>query len=229
MTRQEPLALYLEPSMGFHNLVRGDNSELIDTIYPLAQAHTPGFIALWGPPASGKSHLLQALCNRASEQGQTALYLPLQQILDGDPEALDAMASTAMICLDDLDAVIGRRPWQEALYRLYNGVQQASGCLVSASRTPPRELPLELPDLKSRLSWGPCYQVLQLGDEHKGQVLKQQAKERGLQLPDEAVNYLLNHQQRDLASLIGILDRLDRASLAAQRRLTVPFIREQLR
>ncbi|MEO5344156.1 MAG: DnaA regulatory inactivator Hda [Gammaproteobacteria bacterium SHHR-1] len=228
MSRQPPLALALEPSPGFDNFLAADNRELLLVLRQLAEQPQPGITAIWGPPASGKSHLLQALANRAAEAGHAALYLPLDPLLEQDPAGLELFAERELICLDGLERLLGNRPWQEALYGLYNAVQQQGGCLVSASRRPPRELPLELADLQSRLSWGPCYQLQPLDHGHKARLLQQRAGELGLQLPEDAAHYLLNRQQRDLVGLLGLLERLDRASLAAQRRLTVPFIRQQL-
>ncbi|MBF0256642.1 MAG: DnaA regulatory inactivator Hda [Gammaproteobacteria bacterium] len=228
MSRQEPLALRLEAAPGFDNFIPAGNEEVLALLRGLAQKPQPGFTSIWGPPASGKSHLLQALCNQASESGVQAVYLPLSQLQQSDPAELEIFAEHPLICLDELDCLSQSRPWQEALYRLYNALQQAGACLVSASRVPPRQLPLQLADLASRLSWGPCYQLQPLDDPHKARLLQQRALERGLQLPDEAAQYLLNRQQRDLASLLEILERLDQASLIAQRRLTLPFIREQL-
>lgn len=228
MSQQEPLALRLDPGPSFENFCPLGNEELVATLIRLAQQPVPGFTSLWGSAASGKSHLLQAVCQTAGQAGYRAIYLPLADLLESDPEELDLFAAMDLVGIDDLNQLVGHRPWQEALYRLYNALLQSQGCLLVAASRPAREVPLELADLKSRLGWGPCYQVQELDHAYRGQVLQQRAREWGIDLADESVHFLLTRQQRDLHSLITLLERLDRASLAEQRRLTVPFIREQL-
>jgi DnaA family protein len=78
------------------------------------------------------------------------------------------------------------------------------------------------------MGWGPVYHLRPLDEKAKLRALQERASARGLELSDEAASYLLQHARRDMRSLLGVLDRLDRASLAAHRRLTVPFIRQVL-
>ncbi len=96
--------------------------------------------------------------------------------------------------------------------------------MVSA-RCAPAALNLGLPDLVSRLGWGPVFQLQPLDDEGKRAALQLRARQRGMELPDEVAVYLLRRSPRDMDSLFELLQRLDVASLAAQRRLTIPFVR----
>ena len=89
-------------------------------------------------------------------------------------------------------------------------------------------LPLTLPDLRSRLSQCVRLMLEPLDDAGRADVLRLRAQRRGLQLEDTAIDWLLRRVDRDLASLTELFDRLDRESLAAQRRLTVPFLRRVL-
>ena len=72
------------------------------------------------------------------------------------------------------------------------------------------------------------FQLHGLNDDDKIAVLRGRAHSRGLVLPDEVAGYLLRHCHRDLTALLELLERLDRASLAGQRRLTVPFVKDVL-
>ena len=65
-------------------------------------------------------------------------------------------------------------------------------------------------------------------NSEKAQHLRSEAARRGLRLTDEVVQYLLNRLPRDLASLNGVLDRLDRHSLSTQRQVTLALVREEL-
>ena len=83
-------------------------------------------------------------------------------------------------------------------------------------------------DVRTRLGWGLVYQLRPLADADKAVHLRAEASRRGLRLTDEAVWYLLHHLPRDVASLNAALDLLDRHSLASQRHVTLPLIREAL-
>ena len=83
-------------------------------------------------------------------------------------------------------------------------------------------------DLRTRLAWGLVYQLRPLSDADKAEHLRAAAARRGLRLSDEVVGYLLTRLPRDLPSLNGVLDALDRYSLAAKRPVTVPLVREAL-
>ena len=54
------------------------------------------------------------------------------------------------------------------------------------------------------------------------------SEERGLELTEDVATFLLSRQQRDLPYLLGMLETLDQASLQAQRRLTIPFVKQVL-
>src|SRR3569623_871177 len=129
---------------------------------------------------------------------------------------------------DGVDRIAGDRGWETALFHLYNRVREAGGQLVVAARGNPATLALDLPDLRSRLSWGLVLQLHELGDEDKAAALRLQAHQRSKEMPAEVASFLMRRCRRDMAALFALLDELDHASLAAQRRLTVPFVKSVL-
>src|SRR5687768_15336564 len=128
------------------------------------------FIA--APMGSGKTHLLQATARAAGESGRAAAYLPLAELSTHDPAIVDGFAQMALICLDDVQAIVGQPKWQEALKALYDGLRTTGGAIVAAATRPPMELGLELKDLATRLAWGPVYALKPLSDEDKVQLLQ---------------------------------------------------------
>jgi len=98
---------------------------------------------------------------------------------------------------------------------------------VSASAAP-TQIDIQLPDLVTRLSWGVSYQLQSLSDDGKRIALQQRATQRGLQLPDDVVQFVLRRSLRDMNSLFELLDKLDVASLVEQRKLTIPFVKQYL-
>jgi DnaA-homolog protein len=180
---------------------------------------------IWGAPATGKSHLLQAVCER---MGDDSAYVPLALLADADASVLDGLARRRCVCLDDIDRVAGNADFELALFELGNQLIDNDGILVVSADAAPREVGIALPDLQSRLSRLPVFHIEPLDEQGRIGALQLRAGQRGLELPPETARYLLSRSRRDMASLYGLLDRLDVAALKAQRRLTIPFVRDTL-
>lgn len=228
---QLPLSIKLRDDATFGNFFSGPNQACVQAVMQLSDLAQPleeSVILLWGAVASGRSHLLQAACLQLAEQGGLAMYFPLAELQQHGPELLEGTDSLDLLCLDQLDAVVGDSDWEEALFHLYNRVREQGGRLLLAADAPPRQLGVQLPDLVSRLSWGLVYQLQPLSDEDKQAALMLRAERRGLHLSDDAVRYLFSRAGRSMSELFALLEQLDQASLQAQRRLTVPFIKQVL-
>ena len=225
LVNQLVLPLRLADHAVFASFLSTGNESLIALLSDLADgAGGPG-CWLWGPTATGKTHLLQAACDRV---GDRSVYVPLAQFVAASPALLDGLASRDLVCIDDLSHVAGDAAWESALFGLYNQILDANGHLVVADAMSPRECPIVLADLKSRLSRLPCFHVQPLAEADRVAALQLRAGHRGLDLPDETASYLISRSRRDMASLYELLDRLDLEALRAQRRLTIPFVRSVL-
>jgi len=224
---QLPLPVRLADDATFANYLPAANAAALAHTRRLAEG-TLDLLYLWGGSGSGRSHLLQAACLHAQQTGQQALYLPLAELLNHGVQVLDGLEQCDLLVLDDLQAISTRPDWQEALFHLFNRLRDSGGRLLIAADAPPRELALTLADLRSRLSLALIYQLKPLTDEEKLNALQQRATQRGLVLTDDAVRFILNRSERSMGALFDLLERLDRASLQAQRKLTIPFIKQIL-
>jgi DnaA family protein len=185
---------------------------------------TDGFFYLCGAPGSGRSHLLQAACHFLD--GASVIYLPLAEFKSADPIALlDNLEQAQLLCLDDIDAVTADAQWCEQLFHLCNRALAASRKIVVSAVQPPALLDCALEDLRSRLAWGGSFRLHELDDDGRRLLLQTRARERGFELADDVVAYILSRYSRDLAALLALLDELDRQSLAQQKRITIPFVR----
>ncbi|MFQ5487069.1 MAG: DnaA regulatory inactivator Hda [Gammaproteobacteria bacterium] len=224
ITMQLPLGIRLKDSNTFANFVSGPNGEVL--AYLQSQLRGGAAVYLWGAGGTGKTHLLQAACHEAGKAGLRTAYVPLTCWRELSVELLEGLEAVDLVCLDDVAAVAGQPAWEVALFHLYNRLRDAGGNLLASGPLPPASLPLALPDLRSRLAWGMVFQLQPLGDEEKLVGLCRRARDRGLELPEKVGRYLLQRCPRDMSTLFCLLDSLDRASLAAQRRLTIPFVKE---
>jgi DnaA family protein len=228
MTPQLPLALRWPRRQRFEHFHPGANAAALDAVQRQAVDARAPWVYLYGAPGSGRSHLLIAACQAASAAGRVVQYLPLASIGDCTA-ALRGVAGTELVALDDLGAIAGQHDAEHALFDLYNRANaEGSGLLFAASATP-SQLGLALPDLRSRLGASTQFALKPLDDEERRIVLKAQAASRGIELDDSVLDWLFARYARDLGALLELLDKLDQASLAAQRRITVPFLRNFLR
>jgi DnaA family protein len=219
---QLALPLQLADHAVFASYLESGNEALVATLSSIASDEERHGCWLWGAPSTGKTHLLQAVCETA---GDRAAYVPLTLLADAGPAVLDGLANRELVCIDDLDLVVGQDAWEEGLFDLYNQVFDAGGQLIVSAATAPRECPIKLADLESRVAKLPVFQVRSLSENELVRALQLRSRHRGLELPDDTANYLLKRSRRDMASLYEVLDTLDKEALRAKRRLTIPFVR----
>ncbi|WP_111641267.1 DnaA regulatory inactivator Hda [Marinimicrobium alkaliphilum] len=230
--RQLSLGVSLNDDATFDNFYAPDDSANAQVLALLREQVNGGaewFVYLWGASGVGLTHLLQAGCHRAQAAGLSVQYLPLAELVGFAPsDLLDGLEQVDYVCIDALQAVAGRPDWDEALFHFYNRMRDAGGRLLVAAVQGPQELPVGLADLRSRLQWGVTCQVQPLTDEQKCAALMRRAHARGLELSEEVAHYIIQRVPRDMNELFCYLQRLDHASLAEQRRLTIPFVKKAL-
>jgi len=171
---------------------------------------------------------LRASAGHALALGQAAVYVPLTRASGMLAEVLDGLSGLALVCLDDVQTLAGNRDAEEALFHFYNRAGAEGMRLLFTATAMPAQLGISLPDLVSRLEQGLRLHAEVLDEYGKRRVLQRRAAGRGLQMDEAVLDYLFTRVSRDLHTLSQLLDRLDHASLAAQRRLTVPFIKSVL-
>jgi DnaA family protein len=199
------------------NFVAGRNLELIDALRTLPHAeHGKGALYVWGDTGSGKTHLLMATIALYLSRGLNAVYV------NGSADwtrlsAYDAVAVDDVQMLDEENQI--------GLFNLFNDLREAGRPLIVAGRHAPQALEIR-PDLRTRLGWDWVYQAHALSDDEKSQALQRHASERGFRLPQDVVDYLLAHVRRDLPSLMGMLDALDKWSLTAKKPVTVSLLKQ---
>jgi DnaA-homolog protein len=228
MTTQLPLSLRWPRRQRFEHFYPGANAVAVAAVQSFSLQVAAPWLYLSGPAGSGKSHLLLAACQAAHESGRTVQYLPLKMLRD-QALAIRGVAGSEFIALDNLDALAGDRDAEHALFDLYNRARAEATALIFAAEAVPTQLPLGLPDLRSRLGACTQFALKPLDDAERREVLKNQAASRGIELDDTVLDWLFARYARDLGALLDLLDRLDQASLAAQRRVTIPFLRGFLR
>jgi len=230
MSYQLSLNLRLKDGSSFSNFLATANLEALERLRSAVAAAAQGetrepALFLWGVSGSGKTHLLQAACRLAQEFGSTPVYVPLAEASSLSISLLEDVGDMPLVCLDDVDRIAGKPEWETALFSLSEHLRHARGTLIAAASGGPNHIGLRMPELSTRLAWGPVYQLQPLDDVEKLDAVRLRAHNRGFEMSEEVVRYILNRYPRDTHSLFDLLDRIDRASLTHQRRVTIPFIR----
>ena len=224
MSPQLPLALRFPADQRFQDFVGYEGVR--DLVAAVASGEQNDWLYLAGASGSGKTHLLLAACAEANEQRAT--YLPLAAIVGRLEHALVGAELSGLVCLDGVEAIAGHRDDEVALFHFHNRARAAGARVVYAASAMPAALPFVVPDLVSRLEQCTRLALPLLDEAGRRDVLTRRAARRGLELDDAVLDYLFRRVGRDLGTLTTLLDRLDRESLAAQRRITVPFLRQLL-
>lgn len=228
MVSQLTLGVGLKDEATFANYYAGQNGPLIQELKKIAKGQGEKVIYFCGTGGQGCTHLLQACCHEAKQHAVTAVYIPLTSLIEYSPAIFEGLETLQLICIDDLHLLAGRPQWEEAFFHAFNRIHDAGSRLVMTANLMPKALGLKLPDLESRLTWGVSFQMQGLSDSEKLAVLKMRAERRGMMLSEEVGKFILNHCPRHMSTLFAALEALDKASLAAQRKLTIPFVKTVL-
>ena len=228
MINQLTLGVSLKDEATFTNFYPGNNTQLVTALKNAALGQGEKILYIYGSGGQGCTHLLQACCHEAHQNQLSSVYIPLRKIGDFSPAIFEGLESLPLVCVDDVQRIAGNPAWEEALFHAYNRIHDAGGRLIVTANVAPKLLGLTLPDVVSRLSWGMVFQLQPLSDTEKLQILIMRAERRGMTLSEEVGRFILNHCPRHMSTLFAALDALDKTSLAAQRKLTIPFVKTVL-
>jgi DnaA-homolog protein len=224
------LPLQFDRQFSFENYFIEDSATSLLFACLRCQAENRGeaLVGIWGGTDSGKTHLINAVSGHAREIDQSLFLYNGDDLKHIAPEQLGELPPGQMIAIDNIDELCGIMAWERYLYQLINLCRDNKHRFLFSSRTRPANLICLLDDLKSRLSWGLLFQLPIASDESLGWIIQFRAQLLGLTLSDDVVRYLLTRYRRQLGFQLELLSKLDRASLAYQRRITIPMIKQVL-
>ena len=228
MAQQLPIQFEFRANQTFDDFYPGSNQEILTQLKNTVAGTGEQFVYLWGDAGHGKSHLLQACCSGAFNQQISSFYLDLSDSAKLEPGLLAGLESFDVVCLDNIAALAGFEDWELALFNFFNQHRDHQHRLILSASCAPNALGFSLPDLKTRVQWGLALNIQTLDDDGKIAAIRHKAQQQGFDIPQQTARFLLTRYDRSLASLWLMLEKLDFASLAAQRKLTIPFLRQIL-
>lgn len=211
------LDVFTPPRPTLTNFLVGQNGQLVHELQQLATLESLSpFMYVYGPAGCGKSHLLRGV---AAELGVNVVAGGNRFVFKSSEQAL---------VIDNIEQLT---PYSQVqLFNAFNSslAENKPGKIILASEFPPAELKLR-DDLRTRIEAGLCLRVHPLSDQEKHEALQSMAKSRGLQLSEEVIEYALRYFQRDMGSLMAVMDGLDRFSLEQQKPVSVNLLRHWMK
>ena len=183
---------------------------------------------IYGLKNSGKTYLLQSLCNKYSKNDKSSLFLPLMDVTKYGVEIIDSIENMDLVCIDGLEAVSQNKEWEIGLFNLINNAQQTGCRLVFTSSSEEGAINFSLADLDSRIRKFQSHEIFPISDDHLLKALKKTTNLRSISLGEKEAQYLITYTKRNIADLTIILESLDQLSMENKRRITIPLIKELL-
>ena len=183
-------------------------------------------LLIFGTKDSGKTYLLQALCNYFSNQGKSSFYLPMKQAKELSVDILESLESMELVCIDGIESIAGNKVWEIGLFNLINRSLNSENRLIFTSSKNIDVMNFELTDLDSRLRKIQSHELYALADDEILSALKHIANLRSIELGSKEAQYLLTYANRNISDLVQILESLDQLSMEMKRKITIPLIKE---
>ena len=183
-------------------------------------------LLIFGTKDSGKTYLLQALCNHFINQGKSSFYLPMKQAKELSVDILESLESMELVCIDGIESIVGNKVWEIGLFNLINRSLNSKNRLIFTSSKNIDVMNFELKDLDSRLRKIQSHELYALADDEILSALKHIANLRSIELGSKEAQYLLTYANRNISDLVQILESLDQLSMEMKRKITIPLIKE---
>ena len=183
---------------------------------------------IYGLKNSGKTYLLQSLCNKYSKNDKSSLFLPLKDVIKYGVEIIDSIENMDLVCIDGLEAVSQNKEWEIGLFNLINNAQQTGCRLIFTSSSEEGAINFSLADLDSRIRKFQSHEIFPISDDNLLKALKKITNLRSISLGEKEAQYLITYTKRNIADLTIILESLDQLSMENKRRITIPLIKELL-
>ena len=228
MAEQLPLHFEFRANQTFADFFPGSNQEVVTHLQQCVEGLGEQQIFLWGMSGLGKTHLLQACCHKAQQQNLNSFYFDLANGQLPDPVLLEGLDEYDVVCFDNIEHIALKAAWELAFFNFFNQHRDRNHKLILSACSAPNDIAIQLPDLKTRFNWGLTLKIQPLTDTDRFTALIFKADQMGFEIAPQPGHFLLTHYDRDLAGLWALLEKLDKASLAAKRKLTIPFLKQIL-
>ena len=181
---------------------------------------------LYGIKKSGKSFLLQSVCNFYASKNKSSLYIPIAEVMKYGISFMDSLDNLDVICIDDIDLINSNKEWEIAIFNLINDCLISKCRLIFSSAFNPSSIKFDLKDLISRIKKMNHIELFPVSEDNLNDALNFICNLRSINLGEKEINYLVTYSKRNISDLINVINKLDKTSMQLKRKITVPLIKE---
>ena len=206
-----------------------DNQNLMARLADVVSSPDTSELIIHGEEGSGKSFLMQAICNELSSAQKQFAFIPMKKAFNMGVEIFQNLGSLDAVCIDDLQLILANQDWETALFNLINECQQSNCTLMlSLGGTQPLDESIILPDLLSRIKRMEFIALHAVQDEFFNQAIDFVAQQLDIKIEEAELEFLLKHQTRIFSLLVENIITLDNQAASLKRKITIPLIKETL-
>ena len=206
-----------------------DNQNLMTRLADIVSGPDTSELIIHGEEGSGKSFLMQAICNELSSAEKKFAFIPMKKAFNMGVEIFQNLGSLDAVCIDDLQLILANQDWETALFNLINECQQSNCTLMlSLGGTQPLDESVILPDLLSRIKRMEFIALHAVQDEFFNQAINFVAQQLDIKIEEAELEFLLKHQTRMFSLLVENIITLDNQAASLKRKITIPLIKETL-
>ena len=206
-----------------------DNQNLMTRLADIVSGPDTSELIIHGEEGSGKSFLMQAICNELSSAEKQFAFIPMKKAFNMGVEIFQNLGSLDAVCIDDLQLILANQDWETALFNLINECQQSNcSLMLSLGGTQPLDESVILPDLLSRIKRMEFIALHAVQDEFFNQAIDFVAQQLDIKIEEAELEFLLKHQTRIFSLLVENIITLDNQAASLKRKITIPLIKETL-
>ena len=206
-----------------------DNLNLMSRLTAIVISKNAHELIIHGEKGSGKSFLMQAICNELNSSGKQFAFVPMNKALNMGVEIFQNLASLDAVCIDDLQLMLANKDWETALFNLINECHLSNCSLIlSIGGSQSLEEKTKLPDLLSRIKRMEFMAVHSVQDEFFNHAIDFVAQQLDINIDKAELEFLLKHQTRIFSLLVENIIFLDQQAASLKRKITIPLIKETL-
>ena len=206
-----------------------DNQNLMARLADIVSSPDTSELIIHGEEGSGKSFLMQAICNELSSAEKQFAFIPMKKAFNMGVEIFQNLGSLDAVCIDDLQLILANQDWETALFNLINECQQSNcSLMLSLGGTQPLDESVILPDLLSRIKRMEFIALHAVQDEFFNQAIDFVAQQLDIKIEEAELEFLLKHQTRIFSLLVENIITLDNQAASLKRKITIPLIKETL-
>ena len=206
-----------------------DNQNLMTRLADIVSSPDTSELIIHGEEGSGKSFLMQAICNELSSAEKQFAFIPMKKAFNMGVEIFQNLGSLDAVCIDDLQLILANQDWETALFNLINECQQSNcSLMLSLGGTQPLDESVILPDLLSRIKRMEFIALHAVQDEFFNQAIDFVAQQLDIKIEEAELEFLLKHQTRIFSLLVENIITLDNQAASLKRKITIPLIKETL-